>query len=218
MAWAPGREWYLADSLIALGNEINARWPGRDTASDGAIGDASHQARASDHNPDYSAGGVVRAIDVDNDGINVQELLNATIGDARVWYVIWDHHIYSRTYGWAKRPYDGTDPHTGHLHISINHTTASASSKLRWFNQQEEDQMTPAQMAELKGYIHSEVYAGPRYQALQGSINAVGKAVAAVMPYLKSEDAADDAALAKVKADLLAAIEAAAPEPEAAGQ
>jgi hypothetical protein len=126
-------DWYLAPSLIALGNEINARWPSRDTASDGAIGDASHQARTSDHNPDWSAGGVVRAIDVDNDGIDVQELLDATIGDQRVWYVIWDRHIYSRTYNWQKSPYTGADPHTGHLHISINHTQAAETDTSKWF-------------------------------------------------------------------------------------
>jgi hypothetical protein len=151
MAPGNGRAWYLAPSLIALGNEINARWPRRDDDSDGAIGDASHQARKSDHNPDYSAGGVVRAIDIDNDGINVQELLDATIGDQRVWYVIWDHHIYSRTYGWKKQAYDGTDPHTGHVHISINHTKAAESDTSPWFTQ--EDEMTPAQMTELKKYI-----------------------------------------------------------------
>lgn len=148
---AKGRnDWYLAASLIALGNEINARWPRRDTASDGAIGDASHQARKSDHNPDWDAGGVVRAIDVDNNGIDVQELLDATIGDPRVWYVIWNRHIYSRTYGWRANPYNGTDPHTGHVHISINHTRSAETDTSAWFK---EDEMTPAQMTELKKYI-----------------------------------------------------------------
>lgn len=140
MAKGNGRDWYLADSLIALGNEINARWPNRDTGSDGAIGDASHQARKSDHNPDWSnlaiamgSKGVVRAIDIDNGGINVQELLDATIGDPRVWYVIWDRHIYSRTHNWEKQVYNGTDDHTGHLHISLNHTKAAETGTAPWF-------------------------------------------------------------------------------------
>lgn len=133
MAKKPGRDWYLAASLIALGNEVNARWPNRDTASDGAKGDAAHAARTSDHNPDYSAGGVVRAIDVDNGGIDVQALLDATIGDQRVWYVIWDRHIYSRTHSWAKQAYAGPDPHTGHVHISINHTKAAETDTSPWF-------------------------------------------------------------------------------------
>lgn len=126
-------DWYLAPSLVALRTEINRRWPNRDKTSDGSIGDASHQARVSDHNPDWSAGGVVRAIDVDNDGIDVDLLLNVLIGDQRVRYVIWDHHIYSRTYNWAKRPYDGADPHTGHVHVSINHTKAAETDTSAWF-------------------------------------------------------------------------------------
>lgn len=140
MAKAAGRDWYLAQSLIALGNEVNAKWPNRDTRSDGAIGDASHQARVSDHNPDRSqkavaigSVGVVRAIDVDNGGIDVQELLDAVIGDERVWYVIWDRHIYSRTYSWDKQVYDGADDHTGHLHISLMHTKAAETNTSPWF-------------------------------------------------------------------------------------
>lgn len=126
-------DWYLAPSLVALRIEINRLWPNRDRTSDGSIGDASHAARKSDHNPDWDAGGVVRAIDVDKDGIDVQALLDATIGDQRVWYVIWDRHIYSRTYNWAKRPYDGENPHTKHVHISINHTKAAETDTSLWF-------------------------------------------------------------------------------------
>lgn len=130
-----GRDWYLAPSLVALGNEINARWPNRDTKSDGAIGDTSHQARKSDHNPDWDAGGVVRAIDVDKDGIDMSELLAAAIGDHRVWYVIFDGYIYSRTYNWAKRKYDGSNAHEHHAHISIQHTRTAENDTTRWFAQ-----------------------------------------------------------------------------------
>lgn len=64
--------------------------------------------------------------------------------------------------------------------------------------------------------LKADIYAGPRYQALQNSINAVGKAVAAIVPYLKTEDAADDAALTKAVADLKAAIDTPpAPAPKA---
>lgn len=156
MAKKPGRDWYLAASLIALGNEVNARWPNRDTGSDGAKGDAAHAARTSDHNPDYSAGGVVRAIDVDNGGIDVQAVLDATIGDQRAWYVIWDRHIYSRTYNWAKRPYDGPDPHTGHLHISINHTRAAETDVSPWFVVHEEDDM-PYTEAQIRALVQAEL-------------------------------------------------------------
>jgi hypothetical protein len=124
---------YLAPSLVKLYvEEINERWPKRDRASDGWIGDPSHSARVSDHNPDWSAGGVVRAVDIDVDGINVRELLNEVVGDPRVWYVIHDRKIYSRTYGWTAREYTGSNPHTAHVHISILHTRTAEEDESPW--------------------------------------------------------------------------------------
>jgi peptidoglycan hydrolase-like protein with peptidoglycan-binding domain len=59
--------WRVAGALLELRSEIDTRWPNRDRSSDGSIGDASHAASKSDHNPNPA--GVVRAIDVDADGI-----------------------------------------------------------------------------------------------------------------------------------------------------
>lgn len=115
----------LAGSLVQLRAQVNERWPGRDKKSDGWIGDASHNARKSDHNPDYSAGGVVRALDIDKDGIIVAELLAAVVGEPRVAYVIWNRRIWTHAKGW--QPYSGSNPHTGHVHISIRHTKAAES-------------------------------------------------------------------------------------------
>ena len=118
--------YFLAPSLVSLRDQINARWPNRDKGSDGWIGDPSHQARPSDHNPDYGDGGIVRAIDVDKDGISVTELLKAVIGHARVAYVIWNWRIWTHKDGW--QPYAGPNGHTAHVHISIRHTSAAAAS------------------------------------------------------------------------------------------
>lgn len=115
--------YHLAKSLDDLRDETNTTWPKRDKGSDGWIGDPSHQARKSDHNPDYSAGGVVRAIDVDKDGINVDTFLNAVIYDPRVSYVIWNRRIWGGT-RWRK--YEGSNGHTKHIHVSIKHSTAAA--------------------------------------------------------------------------------------------
>lgn len=115
---------YLAPSLVALRDEVNAAFPKRDKTSDGWIGDTSHSARPSDHNPDWSDGGVVRAIDIDIDDSDPTrdlrtELLNALLGDERVYYVISNGIIYSRTYGWAAHKYTGSNDHSHHVHVSI---------------------------------------------------------------------------------------------------
>lgn len=115
--------YFLAQSLKDFRSEINTKYPKRDKASDGWIGDPSHQARVSDHNPDYSDGGIVRAIDIDKDGIDVNAVLQAAIHDPRVSYVIWNRRIWG---GSRWRKYEGSNSHTKHIHVSIKHTDAAA--------------------------------------------------------------------------------------------
>lgn len=122
--------YFLAPSLVALRDEINERWPERDKASDGWIGDPAHASRLSDHNPDSN--GCVHAIDVDVDGIDVDLLLKQVIGDPRVWYVIFNRRIYSRTYGWAARVYTGSNAHTAHVHVSIRYTHTAENDTRIW--------------------------------------------------------------------------------------
>lgn len=123
---------YLAPSLVLLRQELNTRWPRRSTISDGWIGDTSHSARVSDHNPDYANGGVVRAIDVTTNGISVNLLLKHTTNDVRVSYVIYNRRIWTRETGYW-RAYTGSNPHTSHVHISIRHTRAAETQKFLWF-------------------------------------------------------------------------------------
>lgn len=147
---------YLAPSLVELRREIDARWPKRDRASDGWLGDAAHAARQSDHNPD--ARGMVHALDVDKDGIDVPAVLVALIGDARVWYVIHDRTIWSRTYDWKARPYTGTNAHTEHIHVSIRYETTAEQGTGPWLTDQEAPDMTPEEM------LHAKINgAGDRY-------------------------------------------------------
>ena len=122
--------YYLAPSLVALRGEINARWPNRDKTSDGWIGDTAHSSRVSDHNPDEK--GCVYAIDVDIDGINIQRVLNAAVGDPRVWYVIYNRIIRSRTYDWQPRAYTGSNPHDHHIHISIRYEYFAENDTSTW--------------------------------------------------------------------------------------
>ncbi len=56
-------KWQLCAAGLTLRDQVNRAFPDRDRRSDGAVGDTSHAARRSDHNPD--AKGWVRAIDID---------------------------------------------------------------------------------------------------------------------------------------------------------
>jgi len=136
--------WRLAPSLVFCFQEFNSRYPNRDRASDGSIGDSAHAARNSDHNPDSR--GIVHAIDVDEDvhgidseaGNELQWWVDWLIDsrEHRLKYVIYEGKICSGHLGpspWIWRTYNGINPHRRHVHISI-YSTFSAENDLRtWF-------------------------------------------------------------------------------------
>ncbi len=117
----------LSKAAEQLRSEINAKYPKRDKRSDGWIGDLSHSARKSDHNPDKN--GWVRAIDIDSDLVKGSSkeswLLAEDIkmialkGDKRISYIIHQQRIASSKQNWTWRVYKGSNPHVSHLHISF---------------------------------------------------------------------------------------------------
>jgi peptidoglycan hydrolase-like protein with peptidoglycan-binding domain len=120
----------LAANLAMLRREIDARWPKRDKRTDGWIGDADHQARKSDHNPDKND--VVHAIDVDKDGIDPDLLVRQAIRHPTVQYVIFNHTIWSRRHGFKSQKYTGPNPHTEHVHISGRYGGEFENSHAVW--------------------------------------------------------------------------------------
>lgn len=135
-SWQPGpfeavRPWRLAQSLKHLKRQVDRGAPGRRRDSDGAIGDAAHATRNSDHNPWVLDGGegVVTALDITHDpagGCDAGALAEAIRAsrDRRVKYVIWNRRIASASVvggvpAWEWRPYSGRNPHTRHVHISV---------------------------------------------------------------------------------------------------
>jgi hypothetical protein len=126
-------DFFLAPAGLAFWQEVreSGRWPDRETASDGWLGDASHQARKSDHNPAYDEPapytGIVRAVDFDVGGwpgIEVRDFIleRCRSGvEKRVQYVISNRTIWSATFGWVPRSYSGDNPHTEHTHYSLKH-------------------------------------------------------------------------------------------------
>lgn len=114
--------WRLARSLERLRAEINDAAPGRSKRSDGTIGDDSHAARPSDHNP--NASGVVCAFDATHDPgagadmHSISEHIRRNPPPAAK-YVIFNRRIAERSRGWVWRSYSGSNPHTAHMHVSV---------------------------------------------------------------------------------------------------
>lgn len=117
--------WRLARSLVVLRDQVNLLSPNRSKISDGTLGNTAHSQRKSDHNP--NAKGVVQALDLTDDpahGVDNRKLAQALLDsrDRRLKYVIADGEICSGAGGpspWVWRPYDGTNAHRHHVHISV---------------------------------------------------------------------------------------------------
>jgi peptidoglycan hydrolase-like protein with peptidoglycan-binding domain len=131
-------DWEVAPALERLHGQLNALAPRRSRTSDGAVGDAAHAARTSDHNPWFCLAGqrYVTARDWTHDprgGLDCAQLAAALRDgrDRRVKYVIWARHIMAGFAGpapWTWRPYRGSNPHDKHLHVSV---VADARALLR---------------------------------------------------------------------------------------
>lgn len=143
--------WILVPSLVSLRNEFNRLAPNRDKASDGSIGDTSHAASPSDHNPDETGrtpyedsdrSNEVHAIDVDDDlrkpGWTMTKCVEIIVirhregRDHRLQNVIYNRRIWSRSWGWTARRYTGASAHTEHAHFSARYTTAQERDTRPW--------------------------------------------------------------------------------------
>lgn len=111
--------------------------PGRGKASDGTIGDVTHQAETSGHNPDDTPGvsaersdpdsiPEVRAGDVTSDlrvpGLTMYQVVRNVLFTPRdrdrLIYIICDGWIWRKANGWSREKYSGSDQHFGHAHFS----------------------------------------------------------------------------------------------------
>lgn len=151
--------WRVARSLLVLRDEVDAAYPHRTKGADGTIGDAAHQAEgsASDHNPwvkDSAGVGVVRALDVTHDPAHdcdtyaIAERMRLA-KDRRLangGYIISNRRITGPVHGWQWVAYSGSDPHTGHMHVSVSREQALYDDESPWAGVTEETDMptTPA--------------------------------------------------------------------------
>lgn len=108
---------YLVQSLVNLRAEIDRGWPNRDRRTDGWYADPKVRISYG-HNPDGK--GAVHAIDVDKDGINPDWIIDHIFrGSGALWYIIWNRGIWDTQRGWRREAYNGSNPHTDHMHIEV---------------------------------------------------------------------------------------------------
>lgn len=133
--------WTVVPALDDLLDQLNEIAPNRDKSSDGSIGDQSHAAGRSSHNPDrtgnpeYADGdskNEVRARDFDADlrvpgltmGMVVRHLVTGARSGRFWWlrYVIFEGLIYHKSTGWQARTYTGKNKHNEHAHVNTDFT------------------------------------------------------------------------------------------------
>ncbi len=87
--------------------------------------------------------GVVTAMDItdDRDHACSCEALSEALRiskDTRIKYVIWNHRMFSsyvqhsNDAAWAWRSYSGSNPHTKHMHVSVNEDQAHYDDTAQW--------------------------------------------------------------------------------------
>lgn len=109
-----------APALVTLRAQLDAMWPTRSRISDGLMATAAHAANDAAHGrrDDHALG---NALDITSSQVVPMDALAlALLADPRTVYVIWKRRIQSRVIQpGAWRAYTGEDPHTSHLHVSI---------------------------------------------------------------------------------------------------
>ncbi|MET8265931.1 hypothetical protein ABZU92_18285 [Micromonospora arida] len=123
-----------AANMQALTNDVKREFPGVVVYG---IGDDAHKKNKSGHNEDDTPGSKPeledsdsrpehRAIDImlgkaftkaDADAL-VDRLVADPKARARLYYVIWNGYIWSRSNGWRGTKYTGSDQHRDHVHAS----------------------------------------------------------------------------------------------------
>lgn len=136
-----------APAAQAMRDQADRLWPRRSQASDGICASLLHRILSprSDHNDGH-------AVDITHDpghGVDCRALTRRLMADRRVTYLIFDRRIWSReraAEGW--RYYGGSNPHATHMHVSLDRARSYDTSP--WFDDPEEDDLTPEQAKQLK--------------------------------------------------------------------
>ena len=122
-------------AAIAVLRQATALFPKRKKLSDGLLPSVAHQ-KASP-NSDHNTGLAVDLTHDPENGVDCAQIFEKLKEDERVSYLIFNKKIWSRQYAKrGNRPYTGSNPHTKHLHISINPDMANDTSPWFWWMNQ----------------------------------------------------------------------------------
>lgn len=126
--------------------QLTKRFPNRDHASDGGIGNEAHQRETSSHNPDDTPGvnaehddgdgwREIRARDFDKDlkdrDYTMENVVQLWVTRARagkmpwVRYIIYRSRIWHRKNGFKTQEYKGANAHNEHAHVTSEFNQAS---------------------------------------------------------------------------------------------
>jgi hypothetical protein len=157
-----------APACVALLEEADQRWPDRRRASDGICASSQHtkQNPGSDHEPRVRNGrrSYATAIDLTDDkraGCDADELAEQLRRrqDVRVKYVIAERRMFSSYAAWGVpawtwRHYSGPNPHSSHVHVSIQPGAIFDTSP--WFDPEPEEDLdvTPEERKWLSTMHH----------------------------------------------------------------
>lgn len=147
--------WYVDRGLSVLIAQEKELYPGLVV---GTIGDPKHAEEISDHNPSKEAHdkGAVDAADFMIGGhftfSAAQQFVNELVKykDWRIAYIIFNGRIISSyvvngVKAWTWRKYNGSDPHTNHVHLSVNDNHEKDASAWQ-FTDREDDMPTVTQI------------------------------------------------------------------------
>ncbi|MEU2613910.1 hypothetical protein ABZ570_20335 [Micromonospora sp. NPDC007271] len=119
-AAAPRR---LAPALETLRAELTRRWPGTDRTLVDARHHADHRANSRD---------TIDALDVNVTGVDIDALLAAFQRHPSAAQWILGGTAARADDGWTRRPYPGTDPGPGRLHLGIRATDQAERDERPW--------------------------------------------------------------------------------------
>ena len=137
--------WRPAKALTKLQEQVNAEYPNRSRGYDGMIGDASHRARKSDHNPNDA--GAVLAFDITHDprhgfDCNVIADRMRLNKDVRLRYLIFNKRIFGnagfvednggKAWEWGRYSRAKTMPHDHHMHVSLVRVAKLYDDETAW--------------------------------------------------------------------------------------